>query len=371
MTLGGKKMELFFEQSEMYKALQTVQKAIPARTPMNILKGVCLFLRGNELSLTATDLEMGIRTYTEVRGAEDGSIILPERFVEIIRSLPPGEVHMRVDNETATVKYEDIVFELNGFPTEEFPLFPEKGDGVDVALPGFVLTNMLQKTLFAVSTDQSKPAFTGVNFHMEDNNLRLTSSDTFRLALITEKIKDMDVAAQDFIVPAKALRELVRVVKDEELVTLNIFKGMAIFSFAYTSLATSLLSEKFPNISRVIPEDAFTVVTVNKNLFEMALSRAALLADSEIHTVTLQVEDSQINSHSLSTFGTNTENIPLKTFEGEEVTLIMNIKFINDVLKVIPEAEIKMRFKGKTGPCVIEPLTDMDYLYLALPIKPE
>lgn len=365
-------MELFFDQTEMYKALQTVHKAIPIRTPLNILKGICLNLQGKDLSLTATDLELGIRTLTTVQGREDGSVILPERFVDIVKNLPPGQVHMRVDNEVAELRKEDIVFNLQGFPAEEFPLFPEGGEGgEDFIIPGFLLVEMLQKTLITVSPDQSKPAFTGVNFHMQGDVLALTSSDTFRLSCIKDKIRDMEVEEEEFIVPAKSLRELTRLLQDEDPVKLHVAKGLAVFSFGNTILTTSLLAEKFPNVSRVIPKDALTRVTVNKNLLEMALNRAFLLADSEIHTVTLNVEDSQVILTSSSTVGNNTEKIPLKSFSGEDVTLIMNIKFLQDVLKVIPGGEVLLRFKGKTGPCIVEPLTELDYLYLALPVKPD
>ncbi len=367
-------MQLFFEQEEMHKALQTVQKAIPVRTPLNVLKGICLELKGNVLTLTATDLELGIRTCIHVQGLEEGSIILPERFVEIVKSLPPGSVEMRVEEKScmAVLTYEDIEFQLHGFPAEEFPAFPHKGEGhPDALIPGFLLNTMLNKTLITVSTDQSKPAFTGVNFQMEGDTLCLTSSDTFRLSMITDKIKDMLMEDTQFIVPAKSLRELMRVVKEHDVVSLTVVKGLAIFGFGETLLTTSLLADKFPNISRVIPTDAFTTITVNKNLLEMALGRTSLLADSEIHTVVLDVQKSRITLHSQSALGTNHEIVPVKTFEGEEVTLIMNIRFISDVMKVITGSEVLLLFKGKNGPCVVKPTTGEDYLYLALPIKPE
>ncbi len=364
-------MELFFEQEAVHKALQTVHKAIPLRTPMNILKGVFLNLQGNQLSLTATDLELGIRTLTEVQGLADGSIILPERFVEIVKNLPPGPVHMRVERDAALITKEDIVFNLQGFPSEEFPQFPKGGEGETVTLPGFLLTEMLQKTLITVSPDQSKPAFTGVNFHIQGDLLTLTSSDTFRLSVIKDKIRDMEAGDREFIVPAKSLRELVRILQEEDLVTLQVEKGLALFSFRGTVLTTGLLAEKFPNVSRVIPKDAFTRVKVNKNLLEMALTRGFLLADTEIHTVNLRVEEKQMILNSTSTLGSNTEKIPLLGFEGEEVSLIMNIRFLHEVLRVMPGGEILMRFKGNTGPCIMEPLTDLDFLYLALPVKPD
>lgn len=367
-------MQLFFEQEEMQKALQTVQKAIPVRTPINVLKGICLDLQGNTLTLTTTDLELGIRTWINVQGITEGSIILPERFVEIVKSLPPGLVEMRVERENcmAVLLYEDIAFQLHGFPAEEFPAFPYKGEGLpDAIIPGFLLNTMLNKTLITVSTDQSKPAFTGVNFQMEGNTLRLTSSDTFRLSMISDQIKDMAMEDTEFIVPAKSLRELMKVVKDHDAVSLTVIKGLAVFGFGETLVATSLLAEKFPNISRVIPADAYTTVTVNKNLLEMALGRTALLADSEIHTVVLDVQESRINLHSQSALGTNQEVVPVKTFAGEEVSLIMNIRFISDVMRVITGSEVVLRFKGKNGPCVVKPITGEEYLYLALPIKPE
>jgi DNA polymerase III subunit beta len=365
-------MELFFEQADMYKALQKVQKAIPVRTPMNILKGVCLDLTGSRLTLTATDLELGIRTRVEVRGMADGSLILPERFVEIVKNLPPGPAHMKVEKDVARVEAEDVVFHLQGLPAEEFPNFPEsRGEDTQVRLPGFLLMDMVQKTLVTVSPDQSKPAFTGVHFHLAGDVLRLTSSDTFRLSVIRDRVRDMKVEETDFIAPAKSLRELVRILREEDLVELRVAKGLALFSFGDTVLSTSLLAEKFPNVSRVIPQDAFTRVKVNKNLLEMSLNRAHLLADSEVHTVNLQVTPGQLTLDSASSLGSNTEKLPLISFEGEEVTLIMNIRFLYDVLKVIPGGEVQLRFKGRTGPCIMEPLTDLDYLYLALPVRPD
>ena len=364
-------MELFFDQIQLHEALQKVQKAIPIRTPMTILKGVCLELKGDLLSLSATDLELGIQTVTGVNGIRDGSIILPERFIDIVRHLPPGQVHLLCDGDGATIQFEDITFRLNGFPAEEFPLFPQKGEGEDLVLPGFLLKNMLRKTLLTVSTDQSKPSFTGVNFLIKDNVLQLTSSDTFRLSLMREKIKDLEAKSRDVIIPAKALRELIRIVRDDEPVTLNFLKGMAIFSSGETVVTTSLLAGVYPNVSRVIPQDAFTTVRINKNLWEMALGRAALPADADIHTINLKIADSKINIQSQSSLGNNEETLPLKTFEGEEFTIIMNIKFLQDVIKVLPDSEIIMRFKGSEGPCVVESPSDPEYLYLALPVKPD
>lgn len=365
-------MKFIFNQKEFLKALQKVQKGVPIRTPLDILKGIYLELKQDTLILKATDLDLGIETKLRVQGQEDGKIILPDRIVDIVNNLPPGNITMEVNkkNFTATVKHQQIDFKINGFDPEEYPLFPERNNSEqELDFPGFVLTNILRKTLFAVANDQNKPAFNGVNFYIDDDILRATSSDTFRLSVMKEKIKDMHGKGEEFIIPAKSLKELEKLINEEEMVNLYIVGGKAIFEFNETTLFTSLIDEKFPDIRRVIPEKALTSVVINKNLLEMALDRANLLAESPTHTITLEVLEAGITIISVSSLGKNKEILPIKSIQGEEVTVRINVKFLNDVLKILTTSEIFLEFNGEIGPCLVKPLGEENYLYLALPVK--
>ncbi len=367
-------MHYFFDQAAMMKSLQKIEKAVPLRSPLQILQGIHMKLSGNTLILTATDLELGIKTELNVKGLEDGEVVIPEKIVGIVRSLPPGAVEMCLDHESMSValKQENIIFKLRCFNSEEYPPFPTVEEGIKkIKFSGFLFKEMLTKTLFAVSTDASKPVFNGINFNFDTKSMRVAASDTFRLALCKVEAKISGEENEVFTLPTKAMKEFERIISDEDIIEMGIIKGQVIFSFGVTTLVTRMLENKFPDVFRVVPQDFLTRISVNKNLLEMALERAGLLAEKEIHAVNFSISDGKMVITSSSSLGNNKEILSLLFFKGENVDIMMNIKFLTEVFKVIKDDKVDLSFRGPTGPIVITTERENNYLYLALPIKPK
>ncbi len=367
-------MHFYFDQAAMMKSLQKIERVVPLRSPLQILQGIHMKLSGNKLVLTATDLDLGIKTELNVKGLKDGEAVIPEKIVAVVRSLPPGATEICLDYETMAValKQENINFKLRCFNPEEYPPFPgEEEDIKKLKISGFLFKEMLKKTLFAVSTDASKPVFNGINFNFAAENMRVAASDTFRLALYKVEVKINGGENVVFTLPTKAMKEFERIIEDEDIIEMGIFKGQVIFSFGVTTLVTRMLENKFPDVFRVVPQDFLTRISVNKNLFEMALERAGLLAEKEIHAVNLSIFGGEIVVSASSSLGNNKETLSLLSFKGENVDIIMNIKFLTEVIKVLKDDKVDLSFRGAAGPVVITTERENNYLYLALPIKPK
>jgi len=356
--------------------LDIVEKALPSKTTMHVLNHIFLEIKPEEITFLTTNLEMGIKTTygKEVEVEEDGKVLLPPRFIDVIKSLPQEEVSIDINIENKKIEIESgsSKFNLTGMGTEEYPVFFEKEPEEDpVLFTGSELKDIIRKTIFAVSKDESRPVFTGVLFSIENNTLSVISSDTYRLVMQEKPLSGWGYGDGSYIIPGKSLRELYKLLKDDSRVAVFPQDNQLAFSFDNIYFYSRLIDEKYPEVKGVIPQKSVTRCLVNKEILENTLNRASLLVDHSTQAAKIVVNEENMEIKASSNIGIMEEQLSLNSKEGEELEIYVNVRFILEVLRVIDKENILIVFSGKEAPCIIKPEEDESFLYLVLPIKIE
>lgn len=357
----------FFSQS-----LDVVEKALSRQSTIQYLENIFCEVDPENITLAATNLELFIKVALSYKGESTGKILLPSKIVEIVRSLPESEVNFELDSENLQINLNcgPSRYNLAGADPADFPslekMAPESADSITI--DPFELKQVLRMVIFAASSEETRPAFNGVLFEFNNSRLSLTSSDTYRLA-----VKDISNDKWDFpnrrcLVPAKALRELLKVIEQSDG-EIEFFPSseQLIFDFGKVYFAARLLNEKYPDISSVIPERYLTRITANRSSLTETVGRAALLAEGPNSAIQLSVGSTMAVRVS-SQIGRMEEELPVEC-QGEGIDLHINSRFVMDVLRTVSTEEITIDFHGKTGPVIFRLPGDGSYLYLVLPIK--
>jgi len=366
-------MFLSVSQDVLSEHLQTVCKAVPLKTTITALEGILLESDGKKVTLTANNLEMGIRSSFSVSQTKVGKVLLPAKIVEIIKRLPDKSVEFSVnaDNYLTNIKSGQSEFQLYGTNPEEFPSFPVSVEDklLSFSINCADLRRILRQTLFAISHDEGKTAFTGIQFSVYDDVLTLASSDTFRLANTKCKVINKEGENADFLVPAKIMQEVVRIFSDDEsFIKVDFLKNQLLLESGDTKLVSRLLDEKFPNVDRVIPKEYSTQAIVDVNSLQRAVERASLLAEGVNHIIRMSINSSEIVIKAASKYGKVQEQIPVK-LDGDELEIALNARFLLDMLKICEGENCAMQFTGSYKPIVLKDFTYKEYLYLVLPVK--
>ncbi len=367
-------MVTLLNKDRLNYCLDTVEKALPARSTVPVIENILLESDGENLFFTATNLEMEIKVKLPCQSGEMGKILLPSKIVEIVRYLPAPDVELNLnwDNFRVDLTSGQAKFSLYGLDSSDYPLVEEvPAQGNLLKVEQGYLKQVLKAVLFAASTDETRPAFNGIYFSFADNAVTLNASDTYRLVVKSMSNQDWQFEQQRYLVPAKALRELLRILSDgEETVSIYPHNKQVIFNLGKVYFATRVLEEKYPDVSGVIPTSYKTRVLMERKPFEDTVSRAALLAEGLNQAVQLSVRQNQLEVMVSSQVGRMEEALPAKQ-EGDDVDVYVNSRFMMDILKVAEGKEIIVDFHGLNGPIIFRLINDQEYLYLVLPIKME
>ncbi|NLZ38794.1 MAG: DNA polymerase III subunit beta [Firmicutes bacterium] len=360
-------------QTFLSEHLQIVAKAIATRSTIPGLDGILFECDGNDLILTATNMELGIQTRFPAVHKEKGRVVLPGKIVDIVRHLSAESVQIKVnlDNYLTEIKSGQAEFQLYGQNADDYPVFPTvlpEQKECSFNIKSGELRRLLRQTLFAVSQDESKLAFTGVLFTLSGNLLTLSSSDTFRLATTSCHVTAATSDAT-FLVPAKNLQEVLRIFAAEDRIIEAVLQQNQLFlTSGTTCLSSRLLEENFPDVQRVIPQKIIGKASINTANFIKALERATLLAEGTNHVVRFSIGENTMVIRASSKYGKIQEQLPI-SLSGEGVEIAFNARFLLEALKIIESEEFILEITGTNKPCIIKDPLAPGYLYLVLPIK--
>lgn len=347
-------------RNNLVEVLSVVSRALPVKSPIDSIKGILLDA-GEDLTFIANNLEFAIKGTTNAEVWEKGKVVLPAKCIDIIRYLPNPQIEIKVDNLNAEIKSGKAVFNLRCIDPEDFPTNTPLTEVNTFQLESEQLKNILARTVFATSSDDdpSKSCFKGLLMEMEKGTLSVIATDTYRLAKVTEE----GLENEDFriIVTGKNILELKKILEDG---TVNLYfnKSEMIAVYKQYTFYYRLSQDKYPDLRNVFPEDFDAKITVNAELFEQVLDRAAIVVPDN-KTITLKITNNVLNIFAKSDSGEMSENIPVET-NGQLDEVLFNVKFIQDVLKNL-KGNIGIAFKASPGPCVF---FDKNYKYLVLPV---
>ncbi|MDD3705794.1 MAG: DNA polymerase III subunit beta [Clostridiaceae bacterium] len=363
-------MKIITTKSVLLESINIVQKAVPSKTTLPILEGILFDAKGGKLKLTATDLEIGIETVSNVDVIEPGKIVLSSRIIgDIVRKLPDSDIEIETsEGNLVSIKSEGSKFKIVTLPYEEYPELPAVKKESGIVLKQNILKEMIRKTIFAVSFDEVRPILTGVLFDVSGNELTMVALDGFRMAVKKNSIiNDNNFRA---VIPGKTLTEIGKIINEkEENVNIYFSKNHIQVQIEDTIIVSRLLEGEFINYKQIIPSEYKIKIKVSSNLLMEACDRAALFArDSSNNMIKFEINDDLMVIMSNSQNGDVHEELQIQK-EGNDIEIAFNAKYFIDVLKVIEGEEITIEFTTNVSPSIIRPINNEDYLYLVLPAR--
>ena len=277
-------MKIVCYKDKLMKALNSVVKGVASKTTMPILEGILIQTNDNEIKLTTYDLEIGIEYVMECEVKEQGSTVVNAiMFSEIIRKLPDTEIHITLNEKNLLeIECEGSLYKLATMNPEEFPELPKIEVENSIEIDQTILKNMIRKTIFAVSNEETRPIFTGCLFEIENNKLTVVAVDGFRLAL---RSIFLNKQSNNFkaVIPGKTLNEVNKILLDSfEPVKIGVAKNQALFEMDNCKIVTRILDGEFLNYKNVIPSNWETRIKVNKNNIQNSFERISLISSSTV-----------------------------------------------------------------------------------------
>ncbi len=335
-----------------------------------VLSGVRMDLRGDDLTLTGSDLELTIAVTTSVSGDGDGSAVIPARLAtDIVRALEEGKLELEVTDEEARITASSgrSQFALRVMPVDEFPRLPEPPANT-VTLAGAEFAAALRQVVPAASADDARPILTGVLLAAEHDGLRLVATDSYRLAVRDLPGTSVLSEGEHVLVPSKALAELSRALGSATEIVLHLGERDASFEVGGTRLTTRLIEGEFPNYRGLIPSSYPNRLTVGREPLLDAIRRVKLMA-REATPVRLSMKADSLELVAITQdVGQAHEELDAK-FEGTELTVAFNPEYLLNGVEVTTGDEVVLETVDALKPSVIRSTESSDFLYLLMPVR--
>jgi DNA polymerase-3 subunit beta len=365
-------MRITIPQPQFLKTLQTVEHAVNDRSTLPILANVLLETTEQGLTLTATDLDVGIQCqFPLTQPIERGAVALPARkLTTIIRELPDDLITLETKkNHTATLQCGASSFRIPGLPPEDFPSLPGGEQEGGVTLPQGALKTLVTLTAHAMSMEETRFILNGTLLAAQKDELVMVATDGRRLAVAKAKLTTPTKIPLHAVIPAKTVRELGRLLQleeEEDVVIAPLKDNQLAIRFGPVNIVTRLIEGQFPQYDKVIPASSKQGFTCNRQALLNAVRRASLMTTAASQAVVFTLGPNQLVVSKESTeLGSAREEIPV-TYSGEPLSAAFNPEFWLDVLKVLDLDEVAVELSGPDRPAVIR---QPAFLYLVLPMK--
>ncbi|VGO22166.1 DNA polymerase III subunit beta [Pontiella sulfatireligans] len=362
-------MKFSIEKDQILEALQKVQSIVGQRTTLPILSNVLLEAGNGKLTLTTTDMEVSVRTSIEADIDEEGSTTLPaRRFFSICRDLPSHQVDIGVSNEdVATIISGSYNCKLEGLSKNDFPPMPTFEESYSYTLKRDAFKDILQKTSYAASTDESRAILNGSLMAFRDNKLTTVCTDGRRLALVEQEIDMPEEAEVDIVVPTKTVSELIKTLEGEGEATIKTSATQVAFEFGNIFIISKLIDGTYPNYRQVIPSQCEERIAIDREMLASAVRRVSLMLDDQAASVKVKITENRLELITSSPeIGESNESVPVK-YSGKDITIAFNPGFLLAPLKHLDSDEVFLELSDELSPGVIK--TNVPFLYVIMPIR--
>jgi len=367
-------MNLTISKEQIINGLQAVQNIVSTRTTLPILSNVLLRAEGDRLEFTATDLDVTVACGVEAKVKMPGASTVPvKKLFGIVRELNNMEIDMEVDEKnTCTIRSGSSFYKINGLGADEFPPLPTFKEDKKVVLPQETLKSMMKKTSFAISTDESRYVLNGIFISLKDHKMTMVATDGRRLALVDEEMDVAEKSQGEFIVPAKAVNELNRLLQDKGEVELRYAENQASFTLkdekgASVLIVTKLIEGNYPNYRQVIPAETKERVPLMREEFLHALRRAEIMTSEKSNSVKLSFGKNKLEITANSPeVGEAKETLAIN-YKGADIAIAFNPKYMIDPLNALPNDEIFIELIDELSPGVVK--INGPFLYVVMPMR--
>lgn len=362
-------MKIVMGKDAVMAGLQMVHGVVNVRPTLPVLSNVLIQTGKDKVWLTTTDLEVTMRCGVEAKVTETGATTQPaRRLLSIIRELPAENIEVDVDEKnSAAITCGAAFFKIPGLPEDEFPAVPKYEGEYAFTLEQKVLKEMLEKTAYAASVDETRYILNGTLMSFKGNKLMLVATDGRRLALTEHEMEFPKEAETEAIIPTKAINELLRVLRTEGTVKIHTTKNLAAFEFDDVLLITKLIEGAYPNFRQVIPAQSEQRIAIEREGLLAALRRVALLTSEKSSSIKMTFAKNKMKiSASSPDLGEAHETVAIK-FTGKELSVAFNPEYIMEPLRHLANDEIYMELTDELSPGVIK--CDVPFIYVLMPMR--
>ena len=366
-------MKIIVPLSELSKKMNAISSVVPGKTTMPILSTVLVSAEKDGIHFSATDLDISVTSKVNGKVDEGGSVAVPaKKLAEIVKALSKGEVTLQASGEKLTITCGKSRFVINGRSADDFPKIPKQQTETSFSIDPDTLTGLISKTIYAVSTDLTRPALCGVLWEITRKGISMVSTDGHRLAKVELAREIEDVESTKAIIPPKALSTLKAYAENEEEIQISIGENSISFDMTDTSIYSRLLEGPFPNYEKVIPEKNDKELVVSKDSLANATKRVSILSDSLTHQVVFSAKENTLTLHvSTQELGEAKEEISAN-FSAEPMDIGYNASYIMDILKTIEADDISLKLDRADNAGMIEPVAeggDIKHVCIIMPLR--
>src|SRR5829696_1596699 len=366
-------MKLSVPRDSLSAGLQLVGRAVSSRGTLPSLGGILLIAGDGSVTLRATDMELALsRTLADANVATEGSALLPGRLIaDVVRSLPPGDVSLEVRSEQRDVEVAGGAarFHIRTLPAEDFPRLPEF-DGEAVKLPAAPLGATIELVARAASRDEVRPILTGVMVQAEGKRLTMVATDSYRLSVKHTELEQPVGQELEANVPARALRELARIISAEspQEVEIAMPRNQVVFRAAGVTLSSRLIEGQFPSWRQLIPESFEHEVRLPREEFLEITRRISQLAQRNAPLRLAFAEGELTVAAETPDIGDASESLPAP-YSGEPLEIAFNPQFLIDGADSVGSEEVALQLSSPLRPGLLRPVDGDDFSYLVMPIR--
>ena len=363
-------MKLICNGLDLSDAVLKVSKALSIKSANPILEGIKITAKGDTLTLLATDMELTIERKIKADVLMEGeTVVVGKYFVEFAKKLEKEQVELcRLFDGGLQIKYSNSESELQVFPSENFPKIEkdESGNFFEISQADF--KKVVERTVFACSTDDSRPILKGCLFEIKDDILTSVALDGFRMAVVKKPVNASgDMKA---VIPSRTLSEIVRILdKDENTIKVFLQKNSLFVEVENTCLFSRVIEGEFVKYNHILPTSFANTVTVNRQALLNSIERASIVARNDRYNVIkFDVKEEVMNISAKAEVGNVNENVNVN-LTGKDMAIAFNGKYIMEYLKISNDDFITLNLNTPIDPCILTAVGKEDFLYLVLPVR--
>lgn len=367
-------MKFFCAQADLEEALNIVNKAITPNTTMPVLNNILLKAEGAKLLFSATNMEISIQHSIPADIRSEGAITIPAKLITSYVSLLKDEKIEATlgDGNTLTLSSTTSQTKMKGISAEEFPVIPKVPKENTVKVSVKELNSAITQTVFAASTNTSRPILAGVLFELDRDTLKIVATDSYRLAERRITLKDKTSISLQSVIPARTIIELGKILskaQDTDL-EINLTKNQVLFTIGNIELMSRLIEGKFPDYDKIIPKSSKTKITVSTDELSLVVRRVSLFARENNNNIKVAAtnDGKLIVSTDETKIGEEKAEVNVKV-EGENNKIALNAQYLLDVLTFVQSGSVLLEIDDKLSPAVIHPAENKDYVYIIMPLK--
>lgn len=371
-------MKFSIKQKVFMEHLNYVIRGISNKNLIPILNCIKFELKEEGLYLISTDNELAIKTFIPANDIEKidvlGDILIAGRYIyDIVRKLNNEVINVEeIIDSQVLITTNSSSFKLNCNEVNDFPDVDLAFTGEPILIDSKAFKSTINQTIFATSTQESRPVLTGINFKIKENIMEVTATDSYRLAkkrIILDTTIENNV---DIIIPNRNLNEIIRLIPDDETkIELHVFANKIIFKIKNLIIMSRLINGNYPDTNKLIPETYELIVKLNLNNFYNAIDRASLLTNAEEkNTINLEIkQDIMTISSNIPEIGNVEEKININKNMDKDIKISFSSNYMMDAIKTFDSEEIEISFNGEIRPIILKYVDNDDLIQLILPIR--